>query len=324
MLHASQTPPSDSPDEALLDAYSRAVMAAVARVGPALVSIETSRSRLFGLWDEAAGGSGFAFTPDGFLLTNSHVVHGVDRIRVHTAEGRRFEADLIGDDPETDLAVLRIQGHVLPHAELGDSSRLRPGQIAIALGNPLGYQHTVTAGIVSALGRSLPTREGSVIGDVIQTDAALNPGNSGGPLVDTAGRVIGVNTAVVGAAQGLAFAVAVNTARLVAGKLIRDGRVRRSRLGLVVQQVDVPARLVHRHGLDVPRALLVLAVEAGGPAERAGIQRGDLLLDLAGTRLTGNDVLLALLTEDRIDTLLPVVLLRDGARRCLHLMPEEK
>ena len=316
---------ADLRDEAdLLDAYSRAVMAAVERVGPAVVSIEMERSRLMGLWDEAGSGSGFAFTPDGFILTNSHVVHGAHRIRVRFADGRRYEADLIGDDPETDLAVIRIHAADLTPAELGDSSRLRPGQVAIAIGNPYGFQHSVTAGVISALGRSLPTDAGRVIEDVIQTDAALNPGNSGGPLVDATGRVIGVNTAVIGSAQGLSFAVAVNTAWYVAGRLLRDGRVRRSSIGVVGQQVDLPPRLLRRHRLEEPGGLLVLALVPGGAAERAGVQRGDVLLSLADERITGIDVLLRLLTEERIDTVLPLDVLRDGERRSLHIIPGEK
>lgn len=318
---AGKTEPSD--DE-LFDAYSRAVIAAVDRVGPAVVSIDTARSRLLGLWDQASGGSGFAFTPDGFILTNSHVAGEADRITVKFADGRQYDADLVGDDPDTDLAVIRVNATDLIAAELGDSSRLRPGQLAIAIGNPLGFQHTVTAGVVSALGRSLPSDEGRLLEDVIQTDAALNPGNSGGPLVDARGRVIGVNTATIMLAQGLCFAVAVNTARYVAARLIKDGRVRRSVIGIVGQTVDLPARVRRRHDLGDAGGVLILDVAQDGPARRAGLERGDVIVGLAGERIPDVSTLFRLLTDDRIGDVTPVMVLRDEDVRYVSVVPEER
>lgn len=311
-------------DAALLDAYSRTVIAAVEKVGPAVVSVDIERSKLLGMWEQKGGGSGFAFTPDGFILTNSHVVEGAHSISVGFSDGRRYDAELIGDDPDTDLAVLRINATNLVAAELGDSHHLRPGQIAIAIGNPYGFQHSVTAGVISALGRSMRSRSDRLLEDIIQTDAALNPGNSGGPLVNARGQVVGVNTAMIFLAQGLSFAVAVNTARYVAGRLIRDGRVRRSFIGVVGQDIELPIRLQRRHGLDQNGGVLVLEASREGPADRAGLQRGDIIIGLEGQPVTGVGDLLRFLTEERIATVTPILILRDEEKLYLSVFPEEK
>ena len=311
-------------DEVLLDAYSRAVIDVVEKVGPSVVSVDVERSRLLGMWQQEGGGSGFAFTPDGFILTNNHVVEDADQIAVRFSDGRRYEADLIGNDPETDLAVLRIDASDLVAVELGDSRRLRPGQLAIAIGNPYGFQHSVTAGVVSALGRSLRAGTGRLMEDIIQTDAALNPGNSGGPLVDSRGRVIGINTAMIFLAQGLSFAVAVNTARFVAAQLIKDGRVRRSFIGVVGQDVELPARVQRRHDLQEAGGVLALEVTRDSPAHRAGLKKGDVIVDMDGQRISGIGDLLRLLTEERIGRETPLLVIRDEEKRYLSVSPEEK
>src|SRR5262245_25032648 len=237
-------------DDELLDAYSRAVIDTVEVVGPAVVGIEvghTSRSA----GQPSGAGSGFLFTPDGLIITNSHVVHGAQNVGVRLPDGREFRADVVGDDPATDLAALRISGGPFPWIKLGDSSAVRVGQVAIAVGNPFGFQHSVTTGVVSALGRSLRGRTGRLIDDVIQTDAALNPGNSGGPLVTTTGLVIGVNTAVIVPAQGLSFAIASNIVRFVASRLLRDGRIRRSYIGVAGEKTPVPRRFAREQSVAV-------------------------------------------------------------------------
>jgi S1-C subfamily serine protease len=301
-------------DDTLLDAYSRAVIHAVDVVSPAVGRIEAGR----------AHGSGFVFTPDGFVLTNSHVVSGASQIEVSLADGRSFVAELIGEDPHTDLAVLRIAvpagGAPLAWAMLGDSRAVRVGQVAIAIGNPYGFHHSVTSGIVSALGRSLRARSGRLMDDIIQSDAALNPGNSGGPLVTTSGTVIGVNTAMIQGAQSLSFAIASNTARLVAATLIRDGQVRRSYLGVAGQNVIVP-RAARAAGLAANSGILVQSTEPGSPGETAGLREGDIILGFAGEPVTGIDDLHRLLTEERIASPTPLVILRRGARRQLIVVP---
>jgi S1-C subfamily serine protease len=306
-------------DDDLLDAYSRAVIHAVEAVGPAVAKIEAGRG----------GGSGFLFTPDGLVLTNSHVVSGAPRIVVSLSDGRSARADILGDDPDTDLAVLRLStpsddGAPLPWATLGDSRAVRVGQVAVAIGNPYGFQHSVTSGVVSALGRSLRGRSGRLMDDVLQTDAALNPGNSGGPLVTTRGEVIGVNTAMIQPAQGLSFAIASNTARFVAAKLIRDGRIRRSYIGVAGQNVPVPRAIARAHAIAVASGILVLSIEAGSPAATAGLREGDVIIAFAGAAVTGIDDLHRHLTDERIGAATTVVVLRGSARRQLTIVPGEQ
>ena len=298
-------------DGELLDAYSRAVIDAVDRIAPAVVRLE--------------GGSGFLFTPDGFILTNSHVVHAArGRQRATLTDGRTLAADLVGDDPDTDLAVVRVDGSRLPAAPLGDSRAVRVGQVAIAIGNPYGFQHSVTSGVVSALGRSLRAGSGRLIDDVLQTDAALNPGNSGGPLVTTRGEVIGVNTATILPAQGLCFAIASNTARFVASRLMRDGRIRRSYLGVAGQNVPVPRAAARAHGLREPSAVLVASIEKHSPAEAAGLRDGDLIVAFDGDPVGGIDDLHRRLTEDRIGAAVSLTLVRRGALRKVTAVPAER
>jgi S1-C subfamily serine protease len=318
--------PADS-DEALLDAYSRAVIGASDRVSPAVIHIESTRpgpNRVSGSPEVSGTGSGFVFTPDGFILTNSHVVHGAHRLTVTLPDGRRCDAALVGDDPDTDLAVIRIDAKSFPAAVLGDSSTIRVGQLVVAIGNPFGFQCTVTAGVVSALGRSLRSQSGRLIDDVIQTDAALNPGNSGGPLIDSAGEVIGVNTAIIRPAQGLCFAIAVNTARFVASCILRDGKVRRSYIGLGGQNVPIQRRVVRYHALAVESGVLVLSVEKGSPAEKTGLARGDVIVGFDGAAVTGIDDLHRLLTSERVGTQVVLDVLRGTERITLIVIPEEK
>jgi S1-C subfamily serine protease len=303
------------PDDAvLLDAYSSAVIHAVETVGPAVVKIEAARG----------GGSGVLFTPDGLILTNSHVVEKSGPLTVVMTDGRSMRADLIGQDGDTDLAVIRVDGSALPWASLGDSRAVRVGQIAIAIGNPYGFHHSVTAGVVSALGRSLRARSGRLMDDIIQTDAALNPGNSGGPLVTTGGHVIGVNTATILPAQGLCFAIASNTARFVAARLIRDGRIRRSYIGLAGQTVPIPRTVARENQLAVTSGVFVVSVEPGSPAATAGLKDGDVVLAFAGTPVTGVDDLHRLLTEERIGVSTPVTILRAARKRQIIVFPTER
>jgi len=319
---APASPPSDEP----LDAYSAAVAGAVERVGRAVVSVEVRhpvRRRGRPERELPGHGSGFVFTPDGFILTNSHVVHGATHVAVRLPDGRELPADLIGDDPDTDLAVVRVGGDPPTAAPLGDSASLRVGQLVIAIGNPLGFQSTVTAGVVSALGRSFRSVGGRLIDDVIQTDAALNPGNSGGPLVDSRGRVIGVNTAVILPAQGICFAVAINTAKFVAAQLIAHGRIRRGRIGVAGQHVPLLRLAVRAHGLEAKSGVLVTGVEAGSPAERAGLKQGDIIVGFAGQVVGGIDDLHRLLATDRIGTPAVVALLRGADKLELSIVPEE-
>jgi S1-C subfamily serine protease len=289
-------------DPELLDAYSRAVINAVDVVSPAVVGIEVSHRSGAATRQEGrhGAGSGFLFTPDGLIVTNSHVVERADAIAVTLPDGRTSQADLIGDDPATDLAVLRISGGPFPWISLGDSSAVRVGQVAIALGNPYGFQYSVTSGVVSALGRTLRSRTGRLIDDVIQTDAALNPGNSGGPLVTTSGRVIGVNTAIILPAQGLSFAIASNIVRFVASQILRDGRVRRSYIGVAGERVPVPRRLARAHALAVSSGIRVAGVEPNSPAAAAGLEVGDLIVQFAGAAVAGVDELHRLLDADHI------------------------
>jgi S1-C subfamily serine protease len=302
-------------DETLLDAYSRAVIRAVEIVGPAVVKIDIDGGR--------AGGSGFIFTPDGLILTNNHVVERAKRIAVALPDGRSFGADRIGADPDTDLSVIRIDGTGLPCATLGDSRSIRVGQVAIAIGNPYGFQHSVTSGIVSALGRTLRSRTGRMMDDVIQTDAALNPGNSGGPLVTTNGEVIGVNTATILPAQGLCFAVASNTVRFVASRLIRDGRIRRSYIGVAGQNVPIPRRIARAHQTPVSTGILAVTVEPGSPAAAGGLRPGDMIIAFGNLAVAGIDDLHRLLTDERIGVASSLTVLRGVERLVLTVVPAE-
>lgn len=303
-------------DSRLLDAYSEAVIHAVETVAPAVVKIEV----------RGAGGSGVIFTPDGFLLTNHHVVDRGAPLQVVLPDGRSMRGDVVGQDPHTDLAVVRVTEHggePLPWATFGDSRSIRVGQIAIAIGNPYGFSHSVTAGVVSALGRSLRGRSGRVMDDIIQTDASLNPGNSGGPLVTSSGEVIGINTAMILPAQGLCFAIASNTARFVASRLIRDGRIRRGYIGIGGQNTPIPRAIARAHHLAVSSGVVVGSVEPNSPAAAAGVKDGDVIIAFDGEPVTGIDDLLRLLTSERIGSPAVIVLLRDAHRRQITVVPAE-
>ena len=300
-----------------LDAYSRVVTSVAERVSPAVVGIQVNSNR-----GRGGSGSGFLFTPDGFTITNSHVVHGAERIKVLAPDAGEFQAQLIGEDPDTDLALLRIDAPGLRAVKLGDSRKIRAGQLVVAIGNPYGFQHTVTAGVVSALGRSLRSQSGRLIDDVIQTDAALNPGNSGGPLVNSLGEVIGVNTATILPAQGLCFAISVNTAQFIAGKLIRDGVIRRSYIGVQAQTAPLNRMIARHYDLQNSTGALVLAPEPGSPAARAGIQEGDVIIALQGEPVEGVDVLHRLLTEERIGVETRLTVLRGAKRLEFKVAPE--
>ncbi len=313
----------DRDDVELLDAYSQAVVGAAERVGPSVVHIEAHYAHSGRGRSNRGTGSGFVFTSSGYILTNSHVVHGADRLEVTLADASEHQASLIGDDPETDLAVIRVHANDLVPAALGDSKKVRVGQIALAIGHPYGFQSSVTAGVVSALGRSLRAGSGRLIDDVLQTDAALNPGNSGGPLVDSRGHVIGVNTAMILPAQGICFAIAINTAKFVAGRLIRDGRVKRARIGIAVQTVPLPAGLADRKGSEQRGGVLVVGLDPGGPAERAGLEEGDVILGLDGHAVSGIDDLHRLLTEERVGLKVPVRVLRRPEILALQIVPAE-
>ena len=320
----SSTPGSDAP---LLDAYSTAVTSAVERISSSVVNIEVhqkaGRTRSGEPQERRGGGSGFVFTPDGLVLTNSHVVHDALRIAVTMTDGRRMPASLIGDDPASDLAVVRVDEPGLVAAALGDSQRLRVGQIVIAIGAPYGFQSTVTAGVVSALGRSLRSYSGRLIDDVIQTDAALNPGNSGGPLIDSAGRVVGVNTATIAPAQGICFAIGINTAKFVASRLLRDGRIRRSYIGVSGQTVPVHRRVVRFYDLPNESGAMVLSVEENSPAKQAGLRDGDIIVALEGKPVAGVDDLHRLLTEVRVGVSCALTVLRWTEKLELKVVPEE-
>lgn len=298
-------------DGVLLDAYSEVVTRAVEEVGPSVVRIDIRDGKR----KRAGSGSGVILSPDGLVLTNSHVVQGARHAEVTRVGGRSLSARVLGDDSDTDLALIRIdENATFPAARLGDSKKLKPGEIAIAIGNPLGFDATVTAGVISALGRSLRSKNGRLIDDVIQTDAALNPGNSGGPLVSSRGEVIGIATAIISGAQGICFAVASNTASFVLGEIVRHGRVRRAYLGIGAGTVAVPRRIAVRLGLQ-ERGAVVSAVEEGSPADHAGLLTGDILLAVDGTRITGADDLVRLLDAEKIDRTVPFDVLRRSERR---------
>ena len=308
-------------DTALFDAYSQAVVRAVELVGPSVVTIEIGRdSARRGLGGQ---GSGFVIAPDGLILTNSHVVHKASNVHASLPDGRRVPAELIGEDPDTDLAVIRASASGLPPLILGNSQAIKVGQLAIAIGNPLGFSATVTAGVVSALGRSLRSRSGRLMDDIIQTDAALNPGNSGGPLVNSRGEVIGVNTAVISGAQGLCFAIAANTAQFVVGRLIRDGRIRRSYIGVAGQNTTIVRQIVRFYGLAASSGILVATIEPDSPAANSLLREGDIIIALDGHDVAGIDQLHRLLTEDRIGRSTPLTVIRRTEKLDIDVTPGE-
>jgi S1-C subfamily serine protease len=321
-------------DAELLDAYSATVVSAVERVGPSVAHLEvwspgagrSRRQRARGADSApapAGSGSGFVFTPDGFMLTNSHVVERATRIRATFADGSSGAAEIVGTDPDTDLAVLRVDAPALVAATLGDSARLRPGQVVIAIGNPLGFASTVTSGVVSALGRTMRAQSGRVIDAVIQTDAALNPGNSGGPLVDSRGEVVGINTAIISGAQGICFAVPVSTARLVIPQLIGEGRVRRGWIGVSGQSIRLSRRRMQLSHLSAPGAVLVTEVAPRSPADAAGLKPRDILVGFGEAVVGGIDDLQRLLTRDAIDRAARITIIRDGAPITRWIIPAE-
>jgi len=303
----------------ILDAYSRAVTGAVEEIGPAVVNVEVQGKS----GRPAGSGSGFIFTPDGFILTNSHVVHGAAKIGILLPDGRKVSAELVGDDPETDLAIVRIDAPDLAWARLGDSGELKVGQLVIAVGNPLGFSATVTAGVVSSLARSFRSSTGRLIDNVIQTDAALNPGNSGGPLVTARGDVVGVNTAIIPMAQGICFAIPSNTAKFVASRLMRDGRVRRSYIGVGGQNVPLHRRVVRFHQLQTETGVQVTQIEPNSPAAQAGLVAGDTIVALGETAVGGIDDLHRLLTEEKVGVSSALTVLRGVEKLTLSIVPGE-
>jgi S1-C subfamily serine protease len=318
---APGAPASDGP---LLDAYSNAVVTAADEVSPSVVKIDVRKTGSPRGGREAAGsGSGFIITPDGFILTNSHVVHGADKVEVTLADGRRPDAHVVGTDPDTDLAVLRIFAPNLKPVRMADSNQLRVGQLAIAIGNPYGFQYTVTAGVVSALGRSFRSNSGRLMDSIIQTDAALNPGNSGGPLVNSRGEVIGVNTAVILPAQGLCFAIAINTAKYIAGWLIKDGAIHRAYLGIGGQTTKIHRRVVRHFNLPIETAMLVVGVEPGSPAGRAGLREGDLIVEFHGQPIASVDDLHKQLTGAQVGVRSPLTVIRHTEKLQLEVVPTE-
>lgn len=329
MIAAAELEPLAVSDGEALDAYSHAVVGAVERVGPAVVHLEVAgipvaADRRGRQPAETIGtGSGFFFTPDGFLLTNSHVVHGARGVRATFVDGTTHIAYPVGDDPSTDLAVLKVDQIAPAFAALGDSARIRQGQLVIAIGNPLGFQATVTAGIVSALGRTMRSQSGRLIDGVIQTDAALNPGNSGGPLVNARAQVVGVNTAIIAGAQGICFAIPANTAQFVASRLIRDGRVRRSYIGVVGQSIELTRRHAQRFHLAVQGGMLVTGVTPGSPASRADLRPRDIIIGIGGGVVGSVDDLQRQLTEDLIGREVELSVLRGGVLHTLGVKPGE-
>jgi S1-C subfamily serine protease len=325
------TQPKPSPvsplvdDSELLDAYSRAVTQVVREVSPSVVNIEITQNRPNGAGKPARGsGSGFVITPDGFIVTNSHVVHDASQIHVVFSDGSRHEARIIGDDPETDIAVIRADASGLSPVALGDSSTLQVGQLVIAIGNPYGFQTTVTAGVVSAMGRTFRSASGRLIDSVIQTDAALNPGNSGGPLVNSRGEVIGVNTAVILPAQGLCFAIPANTAKFVAARLIRDGKITRSQIGVAGQNVPLHRKIVRYYNLPIESAVLITGVEPDSPASRAGLEDGDLIIQFGDKPIGEIDALHRLLTDEALGRETTVTVLRRNQKQDFRITPLAK
>jgi S1-C subfamily serine protease len=324
-LGEAQGPTAALDDSALLDAYSRTVVSAVARVAPAVANIDVKQriNVRRGAREISGNGSGFVITPDGFILTNSHVVHAANSITVNLPDGREYPAQLTGDDPDTDLAVIRIDAPQLTHVRLADSESLRVGQLVIAIGNPLGFQASVTAGVISALGRSMHAQSGRLIDNIIQTDAALNPGNSGGPLVNSAGEVVGVNTAMIRPAQGICFAIASNTAKLVAGWLIRDGRIRRGYIGVAGQNVPIHRRIVRFYGLPLETGVLVVSVEKKSPAERAGLRESDLIVAFNDQPIGSVHDLHKVLVGEQIGVSATLTVIRHTEKLELPILPAE-
>jgi S1-C subfamily serine protease len=313
-------------EKSLLDAYSNAVIQVAERVSPSVVNIEVYHAQRRGSrsteQETHGNGSGFVITPDGYILTNSHVVHGATRIEVTLSDGRKTSAELIGDDPDTDLAVIRIHAPNLIPVKLGDSRTIRVGQLVVAIGNPYGFQATVTAGVVSAMGRSLRARSGRLIDDVIQTDAALNPGNSGGPLVTSTGEVIGVNTAIILPAQGICFATAINTAKYVAAALIKHGSIRRGYIGVGGQNTPLHRRLVRYHNLPVETGVLVISTEAASPARTAGLIQGDVIVGLDEEPIASIDDLHRRLTEEKVGIPSHLTVMRGTEKLQVTIIPE--
>jgi S1-C subfamily serine protease len=315
-------------NEGLLDAYSSAVIYASEKVSPSVVNIDVfQRGRR---WREpesslhkAGSGSGFFFTPDGFILTNSHVVHGAQEMEVTLLDGQSHKGRLIGEDPDSDLAVIRIDALGFKPADLGSSQQLRVGQLVVAIGSPLGFQTTVTAGVVSALGRSLRSQSGRLIDNIIQTDAALNPGNSGGPLVNSRGEVVGVNTATIPSAQGLCFAIAIDTAKRVAMQILKYGRVRRSFIGIGGQNIDIPRNIVRYFELPVEKGVLIVAVEDSGPAQKAGLREGDVIVGFEGQPVEGMDDLHRLLTDEKVGAESSLSVIRKSEKLTVKVVPQE-
>lgn len=312
-------------DSLLFDAYSQAVVQSVERVAPSVVRIEVTKAHQTPEGPREAGGSGsgFIISPDGLVLTNSHVVHGAARLEVVLSDGRRPDATLIGEDPETDLAVLRVYAPNLTPARFADSAGLRVGQMVIAIGSPYGFEATVTAGVVSAVGRTLRSQTGRLMEDIIQTDAALNPGNSGGPLVNSRGEVVGVNTAVILPAQGICFAIASNTAQLITGWLVKEGRVRRSYVGIAGQTSSIHPRLRRHYKLTQDRGVLVVGVEPGSPARLAGLREGDMIIAFKGHPIAGIDDLLRKLVGSEVGVASTLTVLRQTEKLEISIVPQE-
>jgi S1-C subfamily serine protease len=323
-LESSQASPGRD-DAALLDEYSRTIVSAADRVGPAVVNIDI-KQRLEsqrGPREVGGSGSGFVIAPDGFILTNSHVVHLANQIAVSLPDGREYPAQLVGDDPDTDLAVIRIDAPHLAYVRLANSEDLRVGQVVIAIGNPLGFQASVTAGVISALGRSMHAQSGRLIDNIIQTDAALNPGNSGGPLVNSAGEVIGVNTAMIRPAQGICFAIASNTAKFVAGWLIKEGKIRRSYIGVAGQNVPIHRRIVRFYSLPLETGVLVVSVEKNSPAEKTGLREGDLIVAFNANPIGSIHELHKMLMGEQIGVQSEITIVRHTEKSALVITPAE-
>jgi S1-C subfamily serine protease len=317
---------AESSEDLLMDSYSKAVIRASGIVSPAVVNINVAikRSSQRQRTERGGSGSGFLFTPDGFILTNSHVVHNAVKIDIILTDGRKFKADLIGDDPDTDLAVIRIDSPGIAPVNFGDSGKIKVGQLVIAIGNPYGFQTTVTAGVISALGRTLRAQSGRLIDNVIQTDAALNPGNSGGPLVNSLGEIIGVNTAAILPAQNICFSTAINTAKFVAGKLIKDGKIKRSYIGIAGQDVPIHRRIVYYYNLNVSKGILITSIEKNSPAFNAGLLPGDIITGFNNYNISGIDDLHKQLTDIQVGVNSTINILRSTNLMIKEIIPAEK